>query len=238
MDYLTQKQLLELAPGAASRTVEERKYLIDTQEWADSYLRGASGRDFRPVFAMQGASHEDAGHDPSIGRHLVVLAHDSGAAWSLLNSHDRLMRCWLGAGYWVDGELLLAAVHPLSRRSWKQDTFEIELPDIGAQLRAMEKSLRKGHSLELASRIAKEGYIRGRGRPSAQALHDAAPIWQSDTRHDYLHTAASLVAAARKGNLAPSTNAKTRRNVKGIRRPDAYQHLALAAWKAAVELAK
>lgn len=207
--------LYKIAPGAKPRRNAAKERLLDTTAWIEK----AAEDGFFPVFAMQGSVHSDAEHDPKDGRHLVVVADKDGRARSLLNSHDRLMRVWTGAGYWCEGELLLSHVVPVQR--WKGVAFA---EDVKAE---PWPPVRGDMARKIAEYVAKNGYIAGRGRPSAAAL-----LATVDKGADVVLFVSQIVAAARRGNLEPSTAKNTRRNVKGVRRPDAYQHLALAAWKA------
>lgn len=233
METLTLRQLLELAPGAVA--VGGIPRLLNTQAW----LMDVADHGFKPVFAMQGSSHEDGG-DPKLGRHLVVAARPDGVALTLLNSHCRLQRVWAGLGLWHNGELLLA--HALAVQRWKGASVQVEqlltcfdpIDKVSQNLIFAAPNL-WGYARAVAEKIAAKGYIGGRGRPSVAALVSAIEGQRLSSRQD---VACALVATARRGNLAPAGKDKSRRNVKGIRRPDAYQHLALAAWKAAIEVAK
>ncbi len=228
MKYLTRKEVISLAPGATPRRNAAKERLLCTDIW----LTLAEQNGFKPVFALQGTSHEDAGTDPKDGRHLIVAANDRGHAISLLNSHDKLQRTWGGIGLW-GGDLLLADVAPLQRWKWQMPL--LHNPDLERIHQQMSNLCRKTEGPILAAEISKYGYIGGRGRPHPADLWVKASegLGVSDT----LHTACAIVAACRRGNLAPSTHAKTRRRIKGIRRPDALQYLALAAYAAAMKVA-
>lgn len=235
MDTLTRKQLIELAPGAAPRKNAAKERLIDTSAWLDNVAEAG----FEPVMAMQGSTHEDAERDPKNGRHLVVAANSQGVAVTLLNSHDRLMRVWSGAGHWWEGELLLADVSPIQRWKfcdvkWVPGVMTDVLKD--AMDRLFAKTATSATEDHMAEAIAKEGYLGGRGRPSWRDLQDASRSG-AVFRRSVGQAAFAMVAAGRLGNLAPATKKQARR-IKGIRRPDAYQHLALAAYRAAMEACK
>jgi hypothetical protein len=189
---------------------------------------------YEPVWALQGSTHEDSQWQPHEGRHLVVAARgaredDYAPAYALINSHCKLLRVWVGQGLWDGEDFLLARALPIQR--WR---------GCEAQLRALQetwdKVLQPGESpsaraqtrLAMAQSVARNGYD-GRGRPKAEALLEAAADGKhGDTRLDW---AFALVRAGRRGNIAPSTAG--RRNVKGIRRPDAYWKIAAAAYEAA-----
>lgn len=227
MDTLTRKQLHGLAPGSAPRKNATKERLLDTEQW----LADLAKYHFHPVFAMQGSSHKD-GADPKDGRHLVVASDAAGRAYTLLNSHDRLMRCWAGMGLWNGKDVLIGKVVPVRRWTFSIGATEF---DIDVESDRGQMLLTAGLRLEQAVRLSKDGY-EGRGRPLPKALAEAVTSTLTVGKASALDTAFALVGAARKGNLAPSANAPMRRNVKGIRRPDAYQRLSLAAYRAALDL--
>lgn len=233
MDTLPRKKLYDLAPAAAPRRNPDKERLIDTALWLDAVSR----QGFKPVFAMQSPTHQDAEQDPRDARHMVVAARDDGLAYTLLNSHDRLMRVWAGIGLWDGEEVLLRATKPVQR--WKGVNKEQwSLSTVAAELEKEANRLRKvaaSDAAALASKIAVDGYIKGRGRPSTRALLEAAQL--SARKVSLLDAAFALVGAARRGNLEPSSAKKERRNVKGIRRPDAYQLLSQVAYRAALDAA-
>jgi hypothetical protein len=213
--HLTPKELLQLAPGAAPRKNAKKERLLDTSKW----VAWAATEGYHPVIAMQGTTHEDAGHDPRDGRHLVVCGAADGHAVALLNSHDRLMRVWVGRGFWLGGELLLASVSP--RRRTDESPLHLDIVDLpGAYLFDRHEVVRK---------IVDTGYIKGRLKPSWKAVD--ARLRLPERPQSWL-VASDVVRVLSEGNIEPSTHKNTRRNVKGIRRPDAYWHLAQAAWRA------
>jgi hypothetical protein len=230
MAILQRKTLYELAAAASPVKDASKERLLDTTAWLDAVSR----QGFRPVLAMQSPTHQDAGHDPTEARHLVVAAREDGVAYTLLNSHDRLMRVWAGLGVWDGEDVLIRSIRPVQR--WRgvdksQWGLEAFVRDLERDVTVMQKA--KISAPALAERIAKEGYVAGRGRPSVRGLLAAASCDDLSA----LQCAFSLLAAARVGNLEPSTAKNQRRNVKGVRRPDMYQHMAMAAYKAARELA-
>jgi hypothetical protein len=233
MDTLPRKKLYDLAPAAAPRRNPDKERLIDTTVWLDAVAR----KGFKPVFAMQSPTHQDAEQDPRDARHMVVVAREDGLAYTLLNSHDRLMRVWAGIGLWDGEEVLVRVTKPVqrwkgvSREQWSLASAAGELEKEASRLRKVSAS----DAAALASRIASDGYIKGRGRPSTRALIEAAQL--SAKKVSVLDAAFALVGAARRGNLEPSSAKKERRNVKGIRRPDAYHLLSLVAYKAALDAA-
>lgn len=236
MKYLTRQEVAKSAPGAARRKNAARERLLDTQEWLDELEKSG----FRPAFAMQGSTHDDAGHAPRDGRHIVV-AEKGGVAYALLNSHDRLMRVWGGVGVFGRDELMLHSVAPLQRWRWRQNWESFATSKLEAEI---EEAVRTNSVVlkpdltplfieRTAREIAREGYIQDRGRPSARALSDIAQKQNKDWTP--LLVGLTIVGLCRAGNIPPSTHQTTRRNVKGIRRPDAYWHLAQAAWKASLD---
>ena len=228
MDTLTRKQLIELAPGAAAR--DDHNRLLDTTKWLDTVAK----YHFEPVFAMQGKTHDDSERDRKDGRHLVVAARKDGLAYALLNSHDRLMRISVGLGLWNGEDLLLAASRPLRRWKWLEDWTSLEFPDVERE--RDDRLVRTASIPKMAAAVAKGGYLGGRGRPSPASLIDAVgEQFGPKTAVSAMNAAFCMVGAARRGNLEPATK-KQSRNVKGIRRPDAYQFLCLAAYKSALEL--
>lgn len=230
MSILPRKTLYEFAPAAAPRKDAATARLLDTTMWLDAVAR----QGFRPVLAMQSPTHQDADQDPRSARHFVVAAREDGVAYTLLNSHDRLMRVWAGLGFYNGEDVLVRMARPVQR--WRgvdrtQWTLEGSIRDLLLEVGTMRKA--KINAAVLADRVTKEGYIGGRGRPSVRGLLAAAHCDSMSA----LDCAFSLLAAARVGNLEPSTAKNQRRNVKGIRRPDAYQNMALVCYKAARELA-
>lgn len=233
MEYLTPRQLQKLAPGTARRPNAKKEKLLCTVDFLDGIKA-----QYRPVFAMQGTTHRDSGGDARDGRHLVVASRDDGIALALLNSHCKLLRVWIGMGLWNGEDLLLAPQFCLPVQRWKgvnrqfeQFTNEDAVPTLHESARELQDATANTERMEAMSRhVAKAGYIKGRGRPNPTALANEHAVLTSSA----LNFSFALVKAARLGNLAPHIKAD-HRNVKGVRRPDAYWHLAKAAYVGALK---
>lgn len=217
MKHLSARELYQLAPAARPRKNANAERLLDTAAW----IREAGDQGYLPVFAMQGSSHKDAKRDAADGRHLVVCVKENGEAVALLNSHDRLMRIYAGAGWFINGELLLAQSFPRKRVGG----FDIyRLGQFVPPYLLQASSGRKQY--KIIEEICSNGYIQGRGLP------DPNDVVERLGGHEIVgdaYLAACVVAELRKGNLR---QLQGERRIKGIRRPDTYWHLAQAAWKA------
>jgi hypothetical protein len=236
MEHLSRRQLVKLAPGARRRWNAKRDHLLCTQ---GDFLDPIQPAGYEPVFALQGATHEDSSYDPEDGRHLVVAARPDGTCLTLLNSHCKLLRVWVGAGLWDGSDVLMYGALPvqrwvgvenqLSKLDWRQHTL------LSAARGLLLRAQRSPEALRAATGAAISGGYLGRGLPARRALLEAASI---PAHTDMLTFAFGLVRAARAGNLEPSGLSKERRNIQGIRRPDALQVFSLAAFKAALRACK
>lgn len=231
MDILTLKDIARIAPGAARRANATKDHLLCTH----AFLEGVSAQ-YKPVFAMQGTTHGDSSTVPRDGRHLVVASRPDGVALALLNSHCKLLRVWIGMGLWNGEDLLLNPSLCLPVQRWRGVDKQLEkfvnekaietVLDVktrrDADTRAVPNFLSK-----LCGHVSRHGYISGRGKPSPAALLNVADLWLPNS--GMLAAAFAVVKSVRQGNIPVS--GAGRRNVKGIRRPDAYWHLAKSAYE-------
>lgn len=227
MENLTLRRVVQEAPAAAPIRNSRKNKLLSTA----AFLRYAEElHDMKPVLAIQGKGHADAGKDSParMGRHFIVAAKNSpiAPALFLLNGHHKHRRAHIGMGYWHRDKQSFLIGHSVAIQRWKSFEEQINkmlqttphLDVIRAALQDWTMSTITRHAF--VKRMAKSGYTSFvDARPAPYALLGDDP--------NALETAFDAVAKMREGNLAGS--AKGRRNIKGVRRPDGLFHAGLVA---------
>jgi hypothetical protein len=236
MTDLTIRSVVRDAPGAAPVRNASKEGLISTS----AFLRFVE-REYRmrPVLAVQGKGHIDASNDSpaKMGRHLVIVSQNNAAvnrALFLLNSHQKHRRTHIGFGFWdIERESFLIGPSMAIQR-WKgfeEATKSIVNDDWASACRTSLLML-DWNEIErkaFGRYMARHGYTDFvAARPSGTALVEGLS-------GGLMVTALDVIARMREGNIpAPD---KSRRNIKGVRRPDGLFHAGLTAMSYIVDMA-
>jgi hypothetical protein len=236
MDNLSLRQLIREAPGAAPVRGADQLGLLSTA----AVIRHVGEKyKMKPVLAMQGRGHIDASHDTpeSMGRHFVVCANKNGEAFFLLNSHQKHRRAHVGLGFWLPGDesFLIGPSFPIQR--WKpfKETIKTLMEcrrENAERIVALNNFVPEQADRDaFAKTMAKKGYT-----PFVDARPSPAALMVGLGVADATHIACWAIKRMVEGNLEAPV--KSRRNIKGIKRPDGLFYAGLVAFYEIVELAR
>jgi len=230
MKFLTPLEVTKLAPAARYLDKEELDGgLVDT---LDFLVNLASLESMRPVLAVQGTPHKDAGSEASRGKHLVGAARSNGFGIFLLNAHTVRRRAWIASGFVRqrdDRTLCLPGVClPLER--WRG--VEQALTELGRHKPALLKvqhDLASNVTTEtdinwIVAQVRETAYLPGRKAPARRAL--LVPAGQT-----FFDTAFDLVATMQQPGLQAEGDS---RKLKPLSGPDAVMQACNAVWNAVV----
>lgn len=234
MNNLTLAKIAKEAPAAAPRRDAQREGLIDTARFL-SFCQSDYG--MKPVLAVQGTAHRDAGTvDAKSGRHLVAAVDRHGLGYALLNSHFKDRRAHIGMCAIAPGTSDMLVIDSMPVQRWKG--FEPVLESFDAkwnEARVVVSSLTawspSAKTLrDMAAAMASQGYLANATlHPTAESLFD-------NYDGNALKFAVHLIRKMKEGRL-PSRTPGTRR-VRAIRRPDTLFHAGMVAFDIVKEKAR